>query len=109
MPEGLKLHDQQAYQALCALYRRYGRKEISKDEATRQKRLILSAWEKAKEADAFADAQCSHWVASIRATEQGSILVRQALKNDDMEALKAASEALVKATEGVVFDGQGTV
>lgn len=48
MPEGLKIADAMAYQALAHLYERYRQEMISKNDAAKEKCLILKSWEVAK-------------------------------------------------------------
>lgn len=42
MPDGLRLHDQSAFQALRNLYERYKRGAITKEDASAEKRLIIA-------------------------------------------------------------------
>lgn len=42
MPDGLRLHDQSAFQALRNLYDRYKRGAITKEDASAEKRLIVA-------------------------------------------------------------------
>ena len=48
MPEGLRIYEQAAYQALRYLYAMYHRKAISREEAAREKKLIRVQYDRAK-------------------------------------------------------------
>ena len=48
MPEGLRIYEQAAYQALRYLYAMYHRKAISREDAAREKKLIRVQHDRAK-------------------------------------------------------------
>ena len=48
MPEGLRIYEQAAYQALRYLYAMYHRKAISREDAAREKKLIRVQYDRAK-------------------------------------------------------------
>lgn len=48
MPEGLRIYEQAAFQALRHLYAMYHRKAISREEAAREKKLIRFQYDRAK-------------------------------------------------------------
>lgn len=48
MPEGLRLYEQSAFQALRHLYSMYHRKAISREDAAREKKLIRFQYDRAK-------------------------------------------------------------
>lgn len=62
--------DQMAYTALRNIYHGFHEKRMDRDQAAREKRLLRSEWEKAKEAEAFSDKLTAHHVRLLRAVEQ---------------------------------------
>ena len=77
MPEGLRLYEQHAYQALTLLYSRYFRKEIPREQASLEKKQIKRQLELAYKDDNFRDNLCYHHEKLLRMTEATKTLCRK--------------------------------
>lgn len=77
MPDGLCLPDQMAYSALRSIYRDFHRKDMSREQASREKRLLRREWEKAKEEEASSARLASFRSRILRDTEAVKIAVRK--------------------------------
>lgn len=53
MPDGLSLYDQMAYLSLRTLYHDYHEKRLNRVTASAEKRRIVGAWQRAKDAAEF--------------------------------------------------------
>lgn len=48
IPDGLSIHDQMAYISLRTLYHDYHEKRLDRETASKEKRKLLGAWDRAK-------------------------------------------------------------
>ena len=77
LPDGLTVYDQMAYISLRSLYRDYHEKRMDRDAASAEKRMILSAWQKAKR-DAEFERKMSFYHARLnRDSEMAKTAVRK--------------------------------
>lgn len=77
MPEGLPLADQMAYTTLRNIYGAYREKRLSREHASREKRLLRRKWEQVKEAEAFERKLMDHHARLIRLVERAACACRK--------------------------------
>ena len=77
IPEGLGLADTAAYTALRDIYERFRGKRMGREQAVREKRVVLRQWEQAREAEALERKLLDYHVRLIRGTELAIIRCRK--------------------------------
>lgn len=77
IPGGLGLADTAAYTALRDIYERFRGKRMGREQAVREKRVVLRTWEQAREAEALERKLLDYHVRLIRGTELAIIRCRK--------------------------------
>lgn len=70
IPGGLGLADTAAYTALRDIYERFRGKRMGREQAVREKRVVLRTWEQAREAEALERKLLDYHVRLIRGAER---------------------------------------
>lgn len=91
MPDGLNYPDQLLYQALALLYARYRAKNISREQAQKEKRVLLREHETVKYKWSLGE----HWASMLGKTELAKSEYR---KNRTLEN----ADALMKCIDGII-------
>lgn len=103
MPEGLGLADMAAYTALRDVYERFRGKRMGRDQAAREKHLILRQWEQAKEAEAFERKLQDYHVRLIRGVERAVTRCRKEPTEANVLYLCDVLDGFEKPEEGVIY------
>lgn len=98
MPDNLKLHDQAAYVALRSLYYDYKEKRITRDSASKEKRKIISAWEKAERESEYAKNTAYYYAMLNKDTEAARTAVRKNPTPENAIRLVRVMDGLEKMT-----------
>ena len=77
LPDGLPIYEQMAYISLRALYHDYHEKRLDRETASAEKRKIIGALQKAKDAEDFRSRLVSFHVRVIKDTEAANAAVRK--------------------------------
>lgn len=77
MPDGLSLYDQMAYLSLRTLYHDYHEKRLDRATASAEKRRIVSAWRRAKDAAEFQRKLAFFSARVLKDTEAAKTAVRK--------------------------------
>lgn len=77
MPDGLSLADMMAYTSLRNIYERFHEYRANREQSSREKRLVIREWQKAKETEAFDRKLTVHHVRLIKATERARCACRK--------------------------------
>lgn len=108
MPDGLPLVDQMAYTALRNIYERFHERRTEREQAAREKRLVVREWQRAKDREAFDRRLSYHHVRLIRATERANCVCRKDPSPENALMLCNAIDGLDLGVEtgGGLNDGQ---